>query len=120
MTDNGSVSRADRLSQADGFALAELLIGTAVLSMLMVLTLRVSEFSAESYYVFPERYTRLKSESLLTGESRSYEDESSMDYPPIRFSGNGVINQARTLTFNYGNTSKEIVIELVTGSLVFR
>ena len=120
MTDSGSVSPAVRRSQADGFALAELLIGMAVLSMLTLLTLHVSGFSSESYYVFPERFTRLKSESLLTGESRSYEDESSMDYPPIRFSENGIINQARTLTFPYGRTTKEIVIELVTGSLVFR
>ena len=120
MTDSGSVSQADRQSQAEGFALAELLLGVVILSMLTLLTLRVSGFSSESYYVFPERYTRLKSESLLTGESRTYEDESSMDYPLIRFSENGIINQARTLTFPYGKTAKQIIIELVTGSLVFR
>lgn len=120
MTDRESVSRADRLLRADGFALAELLIAMVILSLMTVLTLRVSRFTAEAYYVFPERYTRLKSESLLTGEPRSYEDETDMSYPPIRFSESGAVNMARTISFPFGNKAKEIVIELGTGALVFR
>ena len=120
MTDSASVFRADRQSQDNGFALLELLIAVSVLSLMTVLTLRISRFTTESYYVFPERYTRLKSEALLTGEKRSYEDETEMNYPPISLGENGVVNQARTIAFPFGNKTREIVIELGTGALVFR
>ena len=120
MTDSVSVSPTGRLSRDDGFALAELLIGIVILSLMTLLTLRVSRFTKEAYYTFPERYTRLKSEALLTGETRVYDDESGMDYPLIRFGENGMVNQARTLSFPCGSRTREIVIELGTGSLVFR
>lgn len=109
-----------RLSQDEGFALLELLIGITILTLMTLLTLRVSQFAGEAYYTFPERYTRFKSEALLTGDTRVYEDDSDMDYPLIRLGENGTVNQARTLVFPCGKTRKEIVIELGTGSLVFR
>ena len=120
MTGRESVLQTDRLSRADGFALTELLVGIVILTMMTLLTLRVSQFTGEAYYTFPERYTRLKSEALLTGETRVYEDESEMDYPLIRLGENGTVNQARTLRFPCGNHTREIVIELGPGSLVFR
>lgn len=120
MTDSGSVFQTARLSRDDGFALLELLIGIVILTMMTLLTLRVSTFTGEAYYTFPERYTRFKSEALLTGSPRVYEDDTEMDYPMIRLGENGTVNQARTLVFPCGNRRKEIVIELGTGSLVFR
>lgn len=118
--DSVSVLRADRQSQDKGFALVELLIAVTILSLMTVLTLRVSRFTTEAYYTFPERYTRFKSEAILTGNSRTYEDTTEMNYPSIRLGENGVVNQARTIAFPFGRHSKEIVIELGTGALVFR
>jgi prepilin-type N-terminal cleavage/methylation domain-containing protein len=120
MTDSASVFQTARLSRDDGFALLELLIGIVILTMMTLLTLRVSAFTGEAYYTFPERYTRFRSEALLTGSPRVYEDDTEMDYPMIRLGENGTVNQARTLVFPCGNRRKEIVIELGTGSLVFR
>ena len=104
----------------DGFALLELLVCMVILSIMTVLTLTITNFSQSAYYVFPSRYTRLKSEALLTGESREYEDDTDMDYPPVRLSENGTVNQARTLRFPGPRITREIVIELGPGALVFR
>ena len=120
MTDGRFRSRMVRRSSPEGFALAELLVSVFVLAVMTVLVLSVSSFSSEAYYVFPDQFTRLKSEALLTGEKRYYEDESGMEYPSIFFWESGMINQARTLTFQRGTHEKQIVIELGTGALVFR
>ena len=111
---------AGRPLRADGFAMVELLLSLCILSLFTLLSLHAAGFSMEAYYIFPERYTRIKSESLLTGESRSYEDETDMAYPPISFGENGTVNQARTLTFANDSVTRQIIIELSTGALVFR
>ncbi len=120
MTDRRFQFPAGRHPQADGFALAELLLSLSILSIMMMLILPAIKFTSEAYYTFPEHYTRLKSEALLTGEPREYDDETEMEYPPIRFDENGIVNQARTLTFPHQSTEKQIIIELATGTLVFR
>ena len=92
----------------------------AVLSLLGLLVLRTARFTQEAWCVFPEHYTRLKSEAILTGETTDYEDETDMDYPPIRFYENGMVNQARTLVFPHAGSVRRIIIELGPGALVFR
>ncbi len=110
----------DRQSPRSGFALLELLVSVMVLSVLTVLTVRLIHFTSQAYYTFPDQYTRIKSESILTGEKRDYEDETEMDYPPIRFSEYGNINQARTISFPKGQSFTGIILELGPGALVFR
>ena len=92
----------------------------AILSLLTLLVLRTSRFMQEAYYIFPEHYTRLKSEAILTGNTIAYEDETEMEYPKILFYENGIVNQARTLSFPSGSGPKTIIIELGPGALVFR
>ena len=109
----------DRLSHHEGFALLELLICIVLIAVLSMLCLQMIRFSSEAYYIFPDQYTRIRSEVILTGEKRTYEDTTDMDYPPITFSGAGNINLARTLVFPRGLTSRRIILELGPGTLVF-
>lgn len=106
--------------QAKGFALVELMVSIMILSIITVLSLTAARFSSESFYVFPSQYTRIKSEALLTGDNREYDDETPMSYPDIRFRENGTVNQARTLTFPGGFHERTVIIELGPGTLVFR
>ena len=115
-----SPSPADRQSHRSGFALLELLVAVCVLAVLNSLVIGFVRFSSEAYYLFPSQYTRIKSESLLTGERHEYEDETELSYPAIYFQENGIVNQARTLSFTCGTNTREIVIELGPGALVFR
>lgn len=108
----------DRLTRPEGFALLELLICLLLLSVLSAFCLGMYRFSSEAYYIFPDQYTRIRSESILTGEKRTYEDDTDMDYPQISFSESGHINLARTLRFPRGSRTGEIIIELGPGTLV--
>lgn len=120
MTDAPSRSQVVRQSHRSGFALLELLVAIAVLSILTTLILQETRFASEAFARFPCQYTRLKSEAILTGDTVSYEDETDQSYPAIRFQENGTINQARTLTFERGNHTQEVVLELGPGTLVIR
>ena len=110
----------DRLTHRKGYALLELLISILLLAVLSAFCAGMSRFSSEAYYTFPDQYTRIRSEVILTGEKRTYEDDTDMDYPPITFSESGNINLARTLSFPRGNRTSEIILELGPGTLVFR
>ena len=113
-------SPAGRLSHRSGFALLELLVAVCVLAVLTSLSVIFVRFSSVAYYLFPSQYTRIKSESLLTGQRHEYEDDTETSYPAIYFKENGTVNQARTLSFVCGTNIREIVIELGPGALVFR
>lgn len=120
MTDAAFRSQAVRRSPRSGFALLELLVAIAVLSVLTTLVLTETRLSSEAFYRFPCQYTRIRSEAVLTGEPKDYEDETDMSYPPIRFLENGTINLARTLTFERGHGTQDVVLELGPGTLVIR
>jgi len=113
-------SQAGRPSHRSGFALLELLVALAVLSILTTLVLQETRFTSEAFFRFPSQYTRIKSEAILTGETTDYEDETEQSYPAIRFQENGTINQARTLTFDRGSHTQDVVLELGPGTLVIR
>ena len=108
-----------RLTHHKGYALLELLISILLLAVLTSLCLGLGRFSSEAYYTFPDQYTRIRSEVILTGEKRTYEDDTDMDYPPISFSEGGHINLARTIRFPRGKRTSDIIIELGPGTLVF-
>ena len=109
----------DRLTHRKGYALLELLISILLLAVLSTFCAGMSRFSSGAYYTFPDQYTRIRSEAILTGEKRNYEDDTDMDYPPISFSESGNINLARTLVFPRGSRTGEIILELGPGTLVF-
>ena len=109
-----------RQQRTKGFALLELMVTVFVLGVLTLAAVMIPSYSENRFYVFPDQYLRIQSESLLTGESRIYDDDFNENLPEIRFNGNGNVNQARTILFEHKGSFREIIVELGGGRLVFR
>lgn len=98
----------------------ELMVTVFALGVLTLAAAMIPSYEENGYHVFPDQYLRIQSEAILTGESRTYEDEFNESLPEIRFNQNGNVNQARTIPFGEAGMTKEIIVELGGGRLVFR
>ena len=99
----------DRHRQDDGFTLGELCIAVWILGILTLCTLPFVQPKIPEYCTFPDAYLSVQSQAILESSPGKTKEN-------IEFNEHGNVNLARTLRFG----SREIIIELGTGRLVFR
>ena len=106
-----------RPTSSSGFTLLEVCIVLLCISVLSLLYLPAREMEVSSYYTFPDAYLLAQSEAIRKAEKTMYYSDSS-EVPDVSFNEKGNVNKAMTLHFE--NRSKDIIIELGGGRLVFR
>lgn len=94
-----------------GFTLVEMCIVMLSLSTLALICLPAHEFSQGEWYLFPSKYWKKQSDSILNGEDNQIESE---DGHIIYFNQKGNVRQAKTLQI--GN--RKLVVELGGGRLL--
>ncbi len=110
---------AARHRRTEGYLLADLAVSVFLLSVVTMLVLYAPRDPSHPSDLFADRY--LYEQSAAMKEARAKDMDAGDDAgTSIHFNGSGNVDLARTLSFSTPYRSRQIVIELGGGRLIFR
>lgn len=95
------------------FTIIEMLVVVLLVGLFASLTYANYPSNNYDHYHFLNKYLKLQSEALKTNQSRSFVEKRA-DYP-IRFTGDGTVNQAQSIIFD----NQTVIIHLGNGSITY-